>query len=365
MLASVQFPELAMTMLWKWLPAGLVAAGCAIAIFLAHYWLFRREGALLSEDRLRRQLIIILLCAAAVVAVILALPLSETTRGQLLALLGLLLSAAIALSSTTLIGNAMAGIMLRAVGNFRLGDFVQTGEHFGRVSERGLFHVEIQTEDRDLTTLPNLYLISNPMKVVRSSGTIVSAHVSLGYDVPRAQIEGLLLEAAQTAGLAEPFVQIFELGDFSVTYRAAGLLQEVKELLPARSRLRAAMLDTLHRSGIEIVSPSFMNQRALPPEKVFIPEPAPSVPVGSGAPMHLRNGSCSIRRRRRNQERPCVSSSSRSRNESRVSRNSAPLFRSMNESVWIKRSPDSRGTGSESRRFWGRRRRPTPHRRPS
>ena len=25
---------------------------------------------------------------------------------------------------------------------------------FGRVSERDLFHVEIQTEDRDLTTLP-------------------------------------------------------------------------------------------------------------------------------------------------------------------------------------------------------------------
>jgi small-conductance mechanosensitive channel len=280
----MQFPELVMTMLGKWLPAVFVAAGCAIAIFLTSYWLFRRQGARLSEDPLRRQLILILLCAAAVVAVILALPLSEATRGQLLGLLGLLLSAAIALSSTTLIGNAMAGIMLRTVGNFRPGDFVQTGEHFGRVSERGLFHVEIQTEDRDLTTLPNLYLLSHPVKVVRSSGTIVSAHVSLGYDVPRAQIEGLLLEAAQTAGLAEPFVQIFELGDFSVTYRAAGLLEEVKELLPARSRLRAAMLDTLHRSGIEIVSPSFMNQRALPPEKVFIPELAPYAPVGSGAP---------------------------------------------------------------------------------
>lgn len=273
-----------MTILWKWLPTVLVAAGCAIALFLANYWLFRREGMLLSENRLRRQLILILLCAAAVFAVILALPLSETIRGQLLALLGLLLSAAIALSSTTLIGNAMAGIMLRAVGNFRPGDFVQTGEHFGRVSERGLFHVEIQTEDRDLTTLPNLYLLSHPVKVVRSSGTIVSAQVSLGYDVPRAQIEGLLLEAARTAGLAEPFVQIFQLGDFSVTYRAAGLLQEVKELLPARSRLRAAMLDTLHRGGIEIVSPSFMNQRALPLDKVFIPEPAPSVPVGAAAP---------------------------------------------------------------------------------
>jgi len=36
------------------------------------------------------------------------------------------------------------------------------GDYFGRVTERGLFHVEIQTEDRDLATLPNMFLVSQP-----------------------------------------------------------------------------------------------------------------------------------------------------------------------------------------------------------
>jgi len=188
---------------------------------------------------------------------------------------GIVLSAGIALSSTTFLGNMMAGLMLRAVRNFRLGDFIGVQEHFGRVSERGLFHTEIQTEERNLVTLPNLYLVTNPVTTVRSSGTIVAATVSLGYDVPRARIEERLLEAARNANLEDPFVTTQELGDFSVTYRIAGLLTEVKSLISARSRLRGAMLDSLHGGGIEIVSPIFQNQRKLEPEQVFIPKVAP------------------------------------------------------------------------------------------
>ena len=45
------------------------------------------------------------------------------------------------LSSTTFIGNIMAGLMLRVVRSFRPGDFVHVGDYFGRVSEQSLFHV--------------------------------------------------------------------------------------------------------------------------------------------------------------------------------------------------------------------------------
>jgi small-conductance mechanosensitive channel len=278
----MEWTALVVETLWKWLPVLVVAVGSVLAIVLMNYILFGR-GVLLAEDRLRRQLLMILACGAAVVVVILALPLSEATRGQLLGLLGLVVTAAIALSSTTLIGNAMAGFMLRVVGNFRVGDFVQIGDHFGRVSDRGLFHIEIQTEDRDLTTLPNMYVISHPLKVVRESGTIVSATVSLGYDTPRRRIEEVLVEAVGGAGLTEPFVQILDLGDFSVTYRAAGLLPEVRHLLAVRSRLRASMMDALHQNGIEIVSPTFMNQRVLQPHEAIIPVTPPR-PVTEEAP---------------------------------------------------------------------------------
>jgi len=70
--------------------------------------------------------------------------------------------------------------------------------------------------------------------------------------------------------------------DFSVTYRFGGMLHEVKSVLSANSRLRTNMLDTLHADGIEIVSPTFMNTRALQPAQRVMPSPdaarAPTTP---------------------------------------------------------------------------------------
>ncbi|MCP4896308.1 MAG: mechanosensitive ion channel family protein [bacterium] len=252
------------------LPTAAVILIAGLGLALAHRVLERGAGAS-SGDRFRNQLLMLVLTLAAVMLVILVLPMSDTLRGQILSLIGIVISAAIALSATTLVGNAMAGAMLRVVRGFRIGDFIRTEEHFGRVSELGLFHTEIQTENRDLTTIPNIYLVSHPVTTVRSSGTIVSATVSLGYDVPRTRIEGLLLEAARNCALEDPFVKILELSDFSVNYRVSGLLTDVKYLLTVRSRLRASVLDALHGGGIEIVSPTFMNQRVQPEGRVFIP----------------------------------------------------------------------------------------------
>lgn len=242
-----------------------------VVVMYAVRALMMRRSAESGSARFRVQIINLILSFIGLLAVVLTLPIGDTRQGQLLSLIGILLSAAIALSSTTFIGNIMAGLMMRAVRNFRAGDFIRVGDHFGRVSERGLFHIEIQTEDRDLTTLPNLYLVTNPVKVVRSSGTIVSAEVSLGYDIPRTTTKELLLQAARQAALQEPFVHVKELGDFSVNYRVSGLLVDVKQLLTVRSLLREMMLDTLHQNNIEIVSPTIMNTRAYGKDDDFIP----------------------------------------------------------------------------------------------
>ena len=255
------------------IPMAVAIAISVLVIFGIRFLLDRRAAAAAGRS-VRRQLITLLLALIGLIVVIIVSPLTDSQQGQLLSLIGILLTAAIALSSTTFVGNAMAGLMLRAVRSFRPGDFIRVGEHFGRVSERGLFHIEIQTEDRDLTTLPNLYLVTNPVKVIRSSGTMITAEVSLGYDIPRTRVRELLIEAAKDAELEEPFVHIMELGDFSITYRVAGLLSEVTHVLSTRSRLREMMLDHLHQAGIEIVSPSFMNTRAIPEKKTFIPRGA-------------------------------------------------------------------------------------------
>lgn len=248
----------------------IVSAAVLIAVNkgLRRYW----QGN--PDAQFRLQLIMLLLTIAGLVAAIISLPVNDTLRGQLLSLLGLLLSAAIALSSTTFIGNIMGGIMLKAIKSARPGDFITVADLTGRITEMDLLHTEIQTEYRDLVTIPNLFLVTQPTKVVRASGTIISAEVSLGYDVPRTDVANYLGKAATESGLKDPFVHVRDLGDFSITYRVAGLLEDVQSLLSARSRLRESMLDALHAANIEIVSPTFMSSRVYSEDKAFMPEPS-------------------------------------------------------------------------------------------
>lgn len=257
-----------------------VTAGVAVGLGLASRLMFRKHAT--AERRLPRQVAMMVLTLMGLIAIFASADLEPETRGQILSLVGLAFTAVIALSSTTFVANIMGGLMVRAVRSFRPGDFIQIGGHFGRVTERGLFHTELQTEDRDLVTLPNLYVVTNPVKVVRASGTVVSATLSLGYDVSRKAIAEQLKLAAEDAGLEGAFVHVLELGDFSVTYKVAGFLGDTESLLTTRSRLRCAALDRLHGAGIEIVSPTFMNQRPLNPDNPILP-PSSGPTAGMGA----------------------------------------------------------------------------------
>lgn len=243
-------------------------------------WLLRRRWRDRPDAQFRFQLIMLALSFAGLLAILIAMPINDQLRGQLLSLIGILLTAAIALASTTFIGNIMAGIMLKVVGSARPGDFVTVSSLTGRITEMALLHTEIQTEFRDLVTVPNLYLVTQPVQVVRASGTVLSSEVSLGYDVQHRDIAGILKEAARNAGLKDPFVHVRELGDYAVTYRVAGMLEDVQSLISARSELRCCMLDALHEADIEIVSPNFMNTRALDAKARFIPQPASKRSVG-------------------------------------------------------------------------------------
>ncbi len=244
----------------------------SVAIIWGVYWgLIGRYPERGNEQKFPVQLVMMLLMLIGVLAFVMTLPLSEESRSDVMRLIGIVLSGIIAFSSTNILANLMAGVLLRIIKPFATGDFIRVGEFFGRVSQRGLFDTEIQSEARELITIPNTYLVKNPITTTPNSGAIVSVSLSLGYDVHHSKIEPLLIKAADESGLERAFVHILELGDFSVTYRISGLLAEVKGLITARSNLFRSILDVLHQEGIEIVSPSFMNQRKIGENEKIIP----------------------------------------------------------------------------------------------
>lgn len=253
-----------------------------VAVVALGNWLLNRAFENQPRNKLYRQLAKIGVAVFAQIGLVLLLPLDNETRGQLLSLFGLVLTAVIALSSTTLVSNAMAGVTLKVIGSFHTGDFIQVGDYFGRVRNKTLLHTEIQSEDRDAITLPNMFIINNPVKVVDQSGTLISAEVSIGYDVHREKVRAAMLRAAEQAQLAEPFTQIIALGNFAIEYKVTGMLADVSTLVSKRTELRAHLIDQLHAASIEIMTPNVMHQRALEGAQIPVPEAVPAPEFDSG-----------------------------------------------------------------------------------
>jgi len=259
-----------------WLPLTVTLLFVFVGLNLSKRVLFNSKKFPSNEHLFPRQLLMLALILAAVIAIVVSLPLPSETQSEILKLIGLLLSGILAFASTSVFTNLAAGAMMRFTQPFRTGDFVRIDQYFGRITERGLFDCEIQTETRELISLPNAWLIGRPISTARSSGTIVSVNLSLGYDLHHSTIEDLLKKAALDSGLEDPFVHIQELGDYSVTYKVNGLLKDVKNLLTARSKLYTSVLDFLHNNNVEIVSPAFMNQRRLADNQRILPQSAQS-----------------------------------------------------------------------------------------
>ena len=158
-------------------------SGAAITVlviilsFIIVKWIFKRIEQEKEKSTITRQVIYLIIILIGALALAISLPIENSLKGQIIGLIGIVLSAAFAFSSTTLIGNALAGLMNANIKNFHLGDFIRIENNFGRITKKGLFRTEIQTEDRNLTSLPNIYIANSPLKIIRKSGTIISTTV--------------------------------------------------------------------------------------------------------------------------------------------------------------------------------------------
>ncbi len=239
-------------------------------LLLINSWIFKKLKSDKLSSNIIKNSVITFVVLIGIIAFILSLSIDKALKGQILSFLAIVVSAGIALSSTTVLGNLIAGIMNNSMNRFKNGDLIKIGEFQGRVTKTSIFHIEIQLEDSNFITIPNLYIATNPVKLTRKTGTVISTSVSLGYDIPRTIVEESLKKAAILTGLSDPYVYITNLGDYSVLYKIHGFLEDSNKYFSTNSLLNANVMDVLHKKKIEIVSPTFMNQRNSN-EKTFIP----------------------------------------------------------------------------------------------
>lgn len=242
-----------------------------IVLWQLNQLIFRKLKFGAFASNITKPLISIAIIFFGFIAFVISLGLEPDLQKEIISLLAILLSAGIALSSTTVLGNMIAGLMNSTMRRFQYGDMIRIGEHMGRVTKKGIFHTEIQAEDGNFVNLPNMYVARHPVKFTRNTNTLVSCTISIGYDEPRLKIEELLIKAARKAKInaKEPFVFISRLGDYSVEYKLHGFLKDSKDYFSACSRMKEQVIDQLHQNNIEIVSPAFVNQRILSDKKII------------------------------------------------------------------------------------------------
>jgi small-conductance mechanosensitive channel len=222
-----------------------------------------KQGAQVTETALRVFVFIV-----AAVLLLASIPgLSSNAIRLVFGAIGIIL----ALSSTTLIANAVSGVVVKMMSQYNVGDMVKIAGNFGKVSEIGSLQTELQMPKRGLVKLPNSLVLKEAIFNYTAQKYIVHVPITLGYNVSRNQVEKLLIAAAKDTGLKNPFVFVLELGNNWVKYEANGLLEDTDKMVIVESNLRKNILDRFNSAGVEILSPDYINLKKFALSKKILP----------------------------------------------------------------------------------------------
>ncbi|MDA1077225.1 MAG: mechanosensitive ion channel [Proteobacteria bacterium] len=160
-----------------------------------------------------------------------------------------------------LVNNFISGLILIFERPIQIGDAVQVGELFGRVTQIGLRASRVQTFSGSEVVVPNGDLVSNQLVnwTLTDRRRRLELTIGVKYGTDPEKVISLLLEAiAQDDGiLTEPAPMIIfeEFGDSALQFRAYVWIANFDDGLPTRSRLMTAFNRTLLNNGIEIPFP--------------------------------------------------------------------------------------------------------------
>jgi small-conductance mechanosensitive channel len=220
------------------------------------------------------------------------LPYSDSTIFQGISVfVGLIFS----LGSSTVIGNIMAGFVLTYMRVFKIGDRIKLNDTVGNVIEKTPFVTRIRTPKNEIITIPNASVMSslttNYTTAAQQYGLIIHTDASFGYEIPRDEVEAMLIKAAlmtpRVKSEPAPFVLETELRESYPVYQINAYTTEVNFLPRIYSDLNRNIHDLANEAGWEMLLPLYYAQRdgnplAFPPE--FMPKPASDkVTAGAGS----------------------------------------------------------------------------------
>jgi small-conductance mechanosensitive channel len=203
--------------------------------------------------------------------------------------LSVLIGLMITLGSTGLINQIISGLFVVYSKSVKSGDYVRVGDVEGEVINVGSLATKLRTPKQEEITLPHSVLVgtatTNYSRLAGKEGMVITASVTIGYDVPWRQVHALLLlGASRTPGIRQeppPRVLQRELSDFYVQYHLLAHLEEGSSRATVLSELHAQIQDSFNEHGTQIMSPHF---EAQPKKPVFVPKSSWYAPPASQPP---------------------------------------------------------------------------------
>jgi small-conductance mechanosensitive channel/CRP-like cAMP-binding protein len=159
------------------------------------------------------------------------------------------------------IANVFAGLALPLEGEFAIGDWIEVGEHTGRIREIKWRSTTIVTKDGDTVVVPNNQLITGS---VTNFSRPTASHrmwieLAFHYRHPPNEVRSVVLDAVRSVPgvLAEPepdlFVKTF--ADSAVGYALRVWIDDFLRTDPIAGEVRARVWYAAHRAGLEIPFP--------------------------------------------------------------------------------------------------------------
>ncbi len=149
-----------------------------------------------------RRMVVFAIWALAVVA---AYPYIPGSGSGVFQGVSVLIGAMVTLGSSGIANQLMSGLTLAYSRALRRDDHVVIGasgsEVEGVVTEIGALATKVATMRNEEATIPNAVVVANPIRnfsrQAGADGTLISTHVTIGYDAPWRQVHAMLEEAAR------------------------------------------------------------------------------------------------------------------------------------------------------------------------
>ena len=185
---------------------------------------------------------------------------SEAFKG-----IGVFVGLMVSIGASGVVSQLVSGLTLMYTRALRPGEFVRIGDTEGTVKSVGFLATRIETVLHEEINVPNSIIASsvtrNYSRLAGDGGVWVPTKVTIGYDTPWRQVQGLLLAAAERSeGVARdpaPRVMQTALMDFYVEYTLLVSLESPIGRMKVMSGLHGHVLDVFNEHGVQIMSPNY------------------------------------------------------------------------------------------------------------